>query len=190
MDLNLFCDESREKLAKPFNYDKYTYATNGKILVRVKKDPQYNDNVGVDVLRLPFDHDHITEWVDMPTMPAPMDCMACGGIGTVSECLDCKGEGEITLKSDYGEYEVECETCDGDGGADMVCPLCDGLKKRHLDNESIMYQGYRLCLNLLEKIKTLPNIKLGFVPQLSGNFYPPVRFKFDGGIGLLMPMRG
>lgn len=155
IDLQLFCDKSRINLKQPFNDKDYTYATNGHIVVRVEQDPQYDGTVWIDLSKLPFDHDQIEEWYDMPDMPEPANCGACGGTGKVSDC-----------------------------------PECDGLKKRHLHFESITYHDYRISLTLLGKLKTLPNVKLGFVPMPEDTTCPPIRFKFDGGCGLLMPMMG
>ena len=187
--LELFCG-SRPKMGEPFSQGVYTYATNGHILVRVDKDPKYDKNEGPCLMGLPFDHDKFATWQKLPKLPKAKGCELCHGKGTVDECSECGGKGAIKWSNGRHAYEAECKSCNGDGlvgGRGLVCPNCRGMGTCHTYQSSILVKGFQLDMNYLERIKALTNPVLAFEPD--DTCCKIIRFKFDGGVGLLMPMR-
>ena len=44
-------------------------------------------------------------------------------------CPDCNGNGTVWIKKEYGEIEIECDYCDGEGvvGMDELGLMPDGI---------------------------------------------------------------
>jgi hypothetical protein len=159
IDLKPFCaDATRSSISLPFHEEVWTYATNGRIIIRVphREDitevPDRPPTISKSPLK--FNHDEIAGWEPLPENIPPLHketCEACGN-GTESK-----------------EY---CDECDGEGEFDLP--------------ESVPV-GNKLLANIyLLLIKTLPN------PMLAPNATGPLEvcpFKFDGGVGLLMPIK-
>jgi len=149
----------------PFVVDKYLYATDGKIIVRIPKrvGDEPRDRFP-DPLKLGWDHDlNIHIWIDPPlTSKEIQDILAY-------------------------QFIPECDECIGKGSD---CPYCFGTGK-DLDNEKynkIQWQGRKVNLKYLYLIDwQLKNVKFSTFNDDSGKC--PVRFKFKNGQGLLMPMR-
>lgn len=62
-----------------------------------------------------------------------VDCAMCKttGISTVTECVECDGEGFVEFYNHYNNYECECQTCEGEGnkiraGVGDCCTCCNG----------------------------------------------------------------
>ena len=152
----------------PFVVDKYLYATDGKIIVRIPKrvGDEPRDRFP-DPLKLGWDHDsdfHV--WVDPPL-----------SLKEIQDILQ-----QIT---------PECTECDEWTKDGLKCPYCFGTGK-DLDNEKynkIQWQGRKVNLKYLYLIDwQLKNVKFSTFNDDSGKY--PIRFKFrNGGQGLLMPMR-
>ena len=105
-DLQRFCadkDHIRYYLCKPWSRGEYTYATNGYIMVFVKRLPGVEENeqapdCEVLILKtLPGQ-----EWMPVPvaTMPPNVECHDCNGTG-IREC--------------NAGYEHDCGLCDHTG---------------------------------------------------------------------------
>lgn len=176
IDLQKFCaseDSFKYQMQKPWTRGDFTYATDGHVAVRVPivaGIPEQTNAPAVDTLAwdTPVNPD---QWISIPKLPkrkivtAFKDCAYCGGSGKEHEdCDDCRHE---------------CEECDGEGR------LEDGEK---LDQKSVPIKvGSKFVSNLhLERIRDLPN------PQLAPEATPETEafpFRFDGGQGLVMPMR-
>lgn len=122
------------------------------------------------------------------TLPTAEPCSVCDGAGYMhrEECDECDGEGEFN----HGTYTYECKECDGEGyiesarafsGSKQVpCYKCDGRKEAFKCHPVGDSQYSVVYLRLLQ---TLPNCML----QPRG--METARFTFDGGWGVLMPVR-
>ena len=205
--LQEFCS----KLPHPQNTQKPYYnrgkicATDGRILVAIDPiavEPIEGDMPanGPDLIprMFPFDHETVSPemWMAVPAVDVPtIPCKKCSGSGKYRMCTECKGDGtSYSTCSECGaERETTCQICYGKGHSDSMpeiqCPDCDG--DGHLpDNLQIglmvgCVRLSKLYLNLIHR--NLPNPKIE--NKVSGDFYDMVRFKFDGGLGYLMPMR-
>jgi hypothetical protein len=212
MDLKLFCSTSsynHGRLAAPYSYGDYTYATNGHILIRVPRlaDAPENENAPKvwtgDIAEL-FNREP-AEWVPVPEVDYDGDeCEVCGGTGTALLCPECEGEGEVFPETKYSIYEgQDCATCEGNGQIsqqawnDFVkghkfkgqaiedsCDECIGTGIESTKASQVI-NGSRISEKYLWMVGELPGAELGiFEPEAA------VRFRFDGGDGLIMPMRG
>lgn len=167
LDLQQFCgtDETRHYLMKPFSRDGFTWATNGHILVRVALRPDVPDVDKKFNQNGPLkDIDGATFFrpkFDLPPKPAKGECPTCDGRGFAHDCPDC---------------ECQCETCDGSGESDG----------ERLFSTSIGPKIF--ALNYVRQMLSLRGIELATLPETADE--NPMLFRFDGGVGALMPMRG
>ncbi len=162
-DLKKYCDDpknGRYQLSEPWSDDKYTYASNGHILVRVPKfsDSSKRKDSPTGLGKKSFDEIFKAEpvkWFSIPTVhPKHQDCEDCNGKG----------------KFKYHGETVQCEECDGKG--------------KYLRHISVDIGGVAFSDVYLSWIAELPNSTIG-----PFKVDEPARFKFDGGEGLLMPRR-
>jgi hypothetical protein len=189
-----FADPTNPKICGPFSFGEYSYATNGHILVRVARMddvPEWEAInggaakmfAGLDVAALgPL-------LVDIPDFEqlAPDRCYTCKGSGKVSECPECGGEGEVTVGNDFNYYECECLTCNGNGhvsGGDSVCQSCYGSGTKQVVKRVPMGEaGFSTkYLNMMRDL--LPGARIAPTKAEGANY-----FMFNGGDGLIMPMR-
>ena len=83
---------------------------------------------------------------------------------------------------------IETEVCESCGGGEENKKGCDECDGKGFTNKTTFYRLGNRCYQpfYLHKIATLPDVVIapdyGMYPQ-------PLRFKFTGGVGLLMPMR-
>lgn len=168
IDLQPFCgtEETRFYLMKPFSRNGFTYATDGCIMVRVALRPDIPD---VDKA---FNQDKPLEGVEaasffrpsfeLPPAPAEMgECHTCSGRGYDHDCPDC---------------ECICEKCNGSGDMDP-----ERRKSADIGPNTYSLHYARLMLSL-------PGIALAALPSKPND--KPLLFRFNGGVGALMPMRG
>lgn len=170
-------------ISSPFSRGKYSYATDGHALIRVDRiaDIPERDDVP-DIKGCISDHDTLGGWVDVPSYDVdPLyHCHACKGSKKAILCPICLGEGgfEATGK-DCGN----CKTVGYLPSKGFACPLCKGTGIRL--GVPIYVARNKVNMIYLEQVKRLPGIKFSD----RGNKGEPFRFKFDGGCGLIMPMR-
>jgi hypothetical protein len=198
MDLQKYCshDEIRKNINKPFTDGGYTYATNGRIIIRVPRIEGIGEQEKVENFK-PVEPDKLFSKIpDYPYFPIPdipepsFDmCFKCQGTGKVKICPECDGAGIIMFRNSYNNYECDCETCDGDGyfrngkGNETMCEHCSGEGKIYKRENSIA--SGRLYQNLyLSWLKELPDCVLAEAKDLE-----PGHFKFTDGDGMLMPMK-
>jgi hypothetical protein len=198
MNLNDFCctDENHRhyNIDVPYSQGEWTYATDGRILIRVprlsevtnekgpKSEPLFNEAI----LR------PVTVWQSLPPFELKIvDCQWCSGTGYMTECPSvtnnspiCKnGEGKNCQK-----YNDDClKSCLPTGKGAIPCEDCNDGKIE--DPGKIIMAGsvdeeVRVSAIYLDMIKDLPNVLIAPYDALSA-----IRFKFDGGEGLIMPMR-
>lgn len=195
-----FCaTDERPVLEQPWTRDGYTYATNGRILLRVPavEGIEYNPaapNIGPPT----FMWEHETtpdEWQDAPEVkPQSTPCEKCGGKGRVKVCPKCKNLRTVfcVCSECYNEHETPCPVCTaGDTiqawlTPENVCMICQGtgsidkITSFKLKNGALASDKY---LGMLSA--HLQNV------QLAGGSDPMAALlvRFDGGLGYLMPLR-
>lgn len=191
LDLEKFCEPSMKKISRPWSAGDYTYATNGHIAVRVPRmDDAPENEEAPDMARVPWDHETLNDWEPLPPydLAGAKDCTLCKGMKKARVCHECDGEGEVTAETDYNYYVVTCKTCGGDGtmpgeSDDPPCPRCQGTGRSL--NIPVPWAAGHIGMQMLVKINDLPGVKL----SKTGDGEKPWRFIFDGGAGVIMPMR-
>ena len=174
IDLLKFCskEEARFNISRPFSKGEYTYATNGHLAIRVARTDQPENLEAPDCERLFAAAIERGEppWIDLPPFQLHRKrCPICRGTGFVDE------EYRSCAKESPNAYE--CEECEG--GVILSGSAIVKAKKGKV----------RMASQYLDLLKDLPEIKIGVVGDESTRTDKPIRFKFDGGEGLLMPMR-
>lgn len=169
--LREFCngDERRPITCRPWSVGDYSYATNGHIIVRI---PRIADVPPPDDAKIEKTAQQIDEWLakladakrdPVPRLDIPKGkswrCDKCDGRGTEHDCRDCG---------------CECDECDGTGTCHQTV--------------MVAWRGTHINRNMWRLIAALPGSTIAASPPL-----PPVMdhvsFAFDGGQGIVMPMR-
>ena len=199
--LTQFCDskDGRVFCARPYTLDGMSYATDGKILVRldsaVETDPlDDRDNQAAkkaqawcaDIPKIGF----VPLVAELPEV-VQLPCDTCSGSGMVTapemqDCDDCDGDGEFR----HGRHRYACANCDGTGeikcrdgksGELMECKVCNGGGiSRELVKVAV--SGKNFQAKYLAKLLALPGIE--YMLDESGNH--KMIFRFSGGVGILM----
>ena len=183
-----FCAKTinRPTLMEPFTNGKFTYATDGRVIVRVPwigAVPE-RDSAPDPCTQLTWTHDEVDSWLPLPTLDDSMEakCSTCCGLGKTTTCNECHGDGVVGFFNDFHDYECECQSCNGDGvsaGGVDVCSSCGGAK---YDAISVPIGAALMGSTYWRQLHSLPNAMIEATPIPRGM----IRFKFDGGCGLLM----
>lgn len=203
-DLQKFCstDETRFALLSPFKAGDYTAATDGKIMVRIPFIGGIVENDEFKTVSPEVIENNIPKKEGIPVEypsgwetwePIKETCEQCKGGGAFVDCEKCDGFGET--ECDHCGHEGDCHDCNGKGGfarkieeyGDHACLYCHGtgdIKKIH--PVSLNKGDMHVDLPYLKKIHTLPNVQ-AFICREPG--LSLIHFKFDGGEGVLMPLR-
>lgn len=165
IDLKQFCstDRYRPYLHQPFSRGEFTYSTNGHVCVRVPRMVEYPEQEKPDLAKL------------FAAYFKP------GARGTVEaglperkevfvDCEDCDGRG---TEHDCPECHCTCDRCDGDGR----------LEKSELVTVGIGTATYDA--KYIRKLMTLPGFRMDPNPPKA----EAGSFTFDGGEGIVMPLR-
>lgn len=154
--LKPFCSTFLSHLCEPFSHGNYTYATDGKMIIRVARvdgvdeNPSAPSENGINDVMQQFVEGTATEYI--PAFPPVVRevCACCGGNGI----------------SDWDE----CQECE----------------KGTVTKWEVVQIGARKIKNIfLEKIATLPSARI----SSTGESLTGCSFVFDGGIGIVMPVR-
>lgn len=171
IDLHKFCARNNRRLPfnRPWTKDGKRYATDGVVLIRLHATELPDD---VPDGRVP-NADAVLTPVEGDFKPWP--CVDC--------CYECDGKGVNS-----------CESCHGSGmctgcacGAEHECGACEGgmtLCERCRVDTTIDLGGVRVAQHYAYLISTLPNVS-----YLAAGPGDPVRLRFDGGDGAVMPIR-
>jgi len=165
----------RTFLRTPFNRDGKTLACNGHAMVIFPLQDDYDE---LDPEKFTNCHDLMTEidaavYAPMPEvyLPDPITCGVCKGKGkaTLVDCEECEGEGTVSFKNDFHDYDVTCKSCNGDGeilerGTD-VCYNCYGTGKRYESMHSIKVGDIFLKANYLALIINAPDLTVCTTPD-------------------------
>jgi hypothetical protein len=169
------CDETMGVLCAPFTRGDWTYATDGRICVRVPR---------LDVAVSPYPSpraetvfagdDFTADWLPMPTLP-PYDSLFV-------PCHECDGSGVVEWS-----YSFRRE-CGGRCLKNHPCPICLGQKRvlgaiRRVDIGSRRVSAWYLWL-----LHELPGPVEFRVPPEDMR-WEPVHIRFNGGEGRVMPLR-
>ena len=182
-------NDPREYMRSPFNRGEWTYATNGHIAVRVPKIDGIATLAEKHIPKLEslFQSAGGNDFIVLPTLPPPEKCQMCNGTGAAYECPYCDGKGEF----EHGLHTYKCKECDGTGQVtsgyeaynEMSCRHCMGTGVARY--KPVKVGASHFDLSYLYLINGLPGAK--FSP--GARQLDMARFVFDGGEGILMPMR-
>jgi hypothetical protein len=185
--LKAFCSthEDRHVLHNPFSQEEFTYATDGKVIVRVSRLQSVAEVNGAPIAKnlwknLEVDIAKIKGWMEIPGLPEIQYnlCEACFGSGMMRVCAKC---GFCPDDAD----SRECFEC---GGKDFDRTRCsnDCENGRHQVHAGIPIGNTKLNVIYLRKLNQLKGVMIcPYMPSTAD----PVFFRFEGGDGLLMPMR-
>ena len=229
IDLKKFCwsgtSNFRLDLAEPFSDDRYTYASNGQIMIRVaRRDDVTHTNATKTAVLSGYVADKIEKItfspfpdVELPDVPpyVPTPCKTCKGTGRIYsvECRKCKGNGTIECPTCHGSDE--CEPCKGLGTVDRPaiaeddpkdvadCDDCAGTgDSGDPDAHVLLFTRvgpYWLDRRYAVMLMALPGIEIdvdhaawhvGPDGQVGYTRCEPVMFRFDGGVGAVLPLFG
>lgn len=188
-----FCGYSSiaKYLAAPWTVGDYTFASNGRIAVRVHRrdDAAVGDGNAVHAAKVISEHIRdCRDAVPKMDIPTAETCSRCKGSGSTLLCIKCNGEGEHP--SEFGD----CQTCNGVGElacsehhsmADP-CSECAGMRTAwpttaliRLTKNVFVHPRYFAQLRDLDDLRFDASAVEG----------APVPFQFFGGHAVLMPMR-
>lgn len=121
-------------------------------------------------------------------------CLACKGHGRAktTSCDDCEGDGFFW----HGRHEYECQSCNGCGNVSEPTESPDGVQCHHCRGSGVIF-SHRACVHCFgdEKFGIAPKylLLLQSLPgcRMAADFGPEpiIAFRFDGGHGVVMPMR-
>lgn len=175
-----FCEETR----KPVNFEGHTYITDGRIGLRVPRDPQYEE--------APADWkwpSNLRDWINEHMQSAILAPLPPYTEPPLKECQDCIegkviGDAEESIIGIPGDLDLS----EYDAGAVLVimtCPDCGGSGKT--DKVPVAFGNLGISLHYLKLLCQLQPFNLRI--DLSGCPQCRIPFAFDGGEGVLMPMR-
>jgi hypothetical protein len=192
-DITAFCstEKTRSYICKPFNSGEFTAATNGHILVRVPLQEVYAGNEGPPSVEITMKAiDEPNEFAPLPPLIFELGkCSVCGGRRHTVECGECSGEGEIECCT--CGHASECDECRGKGyfactddvaGA-TPCEFCMGKGAVPVERYALINPTSCYDIRYLLMLQALPGILVA--PRGEND---PMIFKFDGGMGMLMPV--
>lgn len=187
-------DDIHEYMRAPFSRGEWIYATNGHIAVRVPKAVGITADESDKLAKIDelFAASKRDDFIDLPELPAAEKCPTCNGSGIGYKCPECDGKGEI----EHGRHTYGCKECGGSGQVDDGCDAdkepcveCDG------DGESrykaVKVGNWHYDRRYLAMIEKLPAVKFAQRDEGPKDFEDAAvaYFVFDGGEGVLMPMR-
>lgn len=167
--LQTFCstDDMRLGLQSPLTINGYTYATDGRIIIKVPAIdgvPETTKEILIARICAEFSGVKNTGRF-LPVPPPDGNCSTCLGLKKIA-CVFC----------DCCGWKIDLAT-------DIPCLDCEGSGKGYNDKQ-VPFEDHELNPIYLRKLLTLPNCKIA--SNLDSN--NPVSIMFDGGQGLLMPM--
>lgn len=166
LDLQKFCstDPTRPYLEKPFSHGSFTYATNEHIMVRLPRQDGIPEQTKEAKWDAPFkgfeDATFSPKKVKLPPSPVQQ-----------GDCEECEGRG-----TDHAcpNCQCTCDACNGSG---------KGIAEKSV---STSIRGVTVALRYARMMLALPGIEIADMPKPR----EPMLFRFDGGIGALMPTNG
>ena len=206
--LRKFCGlkSGQEWMSAPFDWQGYTYATNGHIIIQVPPVEGALSSVVpspgfLEVMQSLMQEP--AEWAPCPDIPEPphRTCSLCGGTGTAFWCPECD-EGFVRLATTYNDYGgCDCKSCDGTGQISMadieriqrhsetpfeiIAMSCESCTNGTIYNDKSIPVGVSFFSDrYLSWLCQLPFCELGTTGPES-----LAVFRFVGGRGAIMPRR-
>lgn len=213
INLKPFCgveSETRPYLSNPWSIGEWTYASDGRIAIRVPRlpDVQENDKAPASIVTIFQSSDALAFRpfsISIPPEP-PTRCGDCGGKGHGARCPECGGEGTHGCNCDH--CDRECSECEGVGAVfdidldeaspvRVACERCRGSglspdgRRVHLPNQLVLQVEH------LQRILALPGpietaAEHGGEPaKYNRNVieHPPQLFRGPGYVAAIMPVR-
>lgn len=153
---------------RPWSVGAYSYATNGRIIVRV---PRLDDVPPPDDAKIEKTAAQIDEWLakldDTPRVAVPRIEIPKGRSWT---CDKCDGRG---FEHDCPDCNCECTDCEAGTCHQPVM---------------VAWRGTHVSRDMWRLIAALPGSRIASSPPLPP-IYDHVSFAFDGGVGIVLPMR-
>lgn len=233
-DLMPFCwpsdgDSFRADLAAPFSFGDYTYASDGRIMIRVPRiagtdvEPPAQHDLGSKVKtlegylrRTEFAKFKPLPSVNLPPVPPyqPQPCKECAATGRIHSvsCTKCDGTGVVTCPT--CDHDDDCDRCNGVGSRDRpakpdddpehvsACDECEGTGDTgDPKTEPLIFTRvgpYWIDRKYVVLLQSLQGVEIDVANEAwhvgSGGASigneRPVLFRFDGGVGAVMPLRG
>ena len=164
IDLQPFCAFGASAISSPWSFGNHTYATDGKMLVRVERRP--------DVPERPDAPGPVDETIIAPHWPAAAHWspLPQAPPTTVLDCEMCSGD---------GVHQCRC-------GDEHRCGYCRGTTQT--TTWPVMKIGHRfISARYVQLTASLP----GPVEMAAehGAALEPLAVRFAGGVGLIMPLR-
>jgi hypothetical protein len=201
IDLAAFCARNkswRYDMRQPFQVDDWIYATDAKAIIRVR--PSWLDKAESEgpippAALLPWDHDKLRGWKPLRKLPGLLcddsNCPECDGTGFADgvcgeECGECNG-------FCAGCGRSSCDTCHGRGVMPRPgvadCPACQGKAIGRFP-AVVKVDGRYFDVRLYRKVASLGGeaVVADFPVRESYPAGPHLKFRFDGGDGILMGM--
>lgn len=184
--LKRFCSDetARLVLTEPFSWEQYTYATDGKLCIRVPRMAEVTTESNI-ITVLPWDIDEISGWQDMPQgyqVPPRKWCPSCMGFKKIQPCLDCEFRMDCEDPENCGELMTlgePCTWCGIDGK--VYLEIYFRVKMRECETE--------LNGEYLELLRILPGT-IWLAPDPKDPNHACVRIRSSAGWdGMLMPMK-
>lgn len=197
MNIDNFYDpeDLRPYLARPFQLNGRTVASNGHVFVSM---PEHGDYLPLPNDYLPkflplIDKARQGDFVPLPghlVFPEKFDCAYCRGCGqsTVTKCTECNGEGEVTWYSGFHDYDAECLSCAGDGekvipGGNQRCKNCKGTGRVYRIENFVMVLGLGINPNYLKAIIDEPDLEIAIDRKNN-----KLAFRTSDNFGIIMGM--
>ena len=175
-----FCASSdvREYLQTPFNLLGHTIATNNHIMLVSPIDDQYPQlamaGIGresfVETLKKHLKSIQGAHYTPPPPViyPDKKDCPECQATGkaSITTCVECQGQGEIDLETEYNTYNVSCLSCYGEGefitliNDSKDCPRCQGAGQRYPAHSTANIRNLSIAVNYLQMIINAPGLQV------------------------------
>lgn len=173
IDFFKFCadDFLRPYLRRPFSCGNYSYATNGHIMVRVPRRDDFAD---------------LDETASDAAKSAKWDAPLGGHEASTFIKLDVELPAQVTSGD-------QCSGCEGSGhthdcpDCQCICRKCGGTGQRNPERDiSTTINAGLYALYYVRLMLSLPGLEV----QADAKDRAPMLFRFNGGIGALMPLLG
>lgn len=193
IDLEPFCakDKFRMNILTPWNQGGYTFASDGRVIVRVDEQevPEVSGVNRTNGNLILESHIDVAKWISIKNIEPEMHaCTTCAGKGHGPfVCDECDGAGETECY--HCGQDSHCDACNGlgeYGAKGETCPECEGKKEVEWPYGSETPAG-NISSTYLRLCNTLPNCQFGITQKFAPEGIIP--FRFDYGIGCVMPIR-
>ena len=187
--LKQFCsqdnNDSTDNMKLPWSEGEYSFATTRHFVIRVARIDGIEENANAPQVSRVWPAQQPEQWYAIPecAVKPPIDCPKCKGQrNQPTTCPECGGTGEVELSNYYNDYTCDCLSCDGTGKID-VCDKCGGSGKVEVFSSHPVGPA-KFQVKYLHLLATLPGCEIGPMNETE-----PAWFRFDGGVGLIMPCR-